>query len=190
MRLRLQSSRFRRLGLRFAQVSTCRGDRISQEKWNGRSELDQRRRARDGPAQRVLIIEDNRDGAAMLAMCLDANGFETSLAHDGPSGLDAARRNRPGVVVCDIGLPGLDGYQVARTLRGEPGFDECLLVAVTGYEDEDALAEQAGFDRRITKPIDPEALSALITAHAVDGSVNRLGASGERGSTQAVVEEA
>lgn len=117
---------------------------------------------RDGRSRRVLIIEDNRDAAELLAMCLAAEGIESLLAHDGVSGLDVARRHRPDVVVCDIGLPGLDGYGVAEALRKEPGFEDCLLVALTGYEDEEALAEQAGFDRRITKPANVESLLALL----------------------------
>jgi len=125
---------------------------------------------RDGRSRRVLIIEDNRDAAELLAMCLAAEGFETLLAHDGVSGLDVARRDRPGVVVCDIGLPRLDGYEVARALRDEPGFEDCFLVAVTGYEDDDAQAARAGFHRCIIKPIEIEALTTLIDGRSGDGS--------------------
>jgi CheY-like chemotaxis protein len=123
---------------------------------------------RDTRPRRVLIIEDNRDAAELLAMCLVAEGFETLLAHDGVSGLDVARRDRPGVVVCDIGLPRLDGYEVARALRDEPGFEDCLLVAVTGFEDDDQAA-RAGFHRCITKPIEIEALTSLIAGRLGDG---------------------
>jgi DNA-binding response OmpR family regulator len=120
---------------------------------------------RDGRSRRVLIIEDDRDAAELLAMCLNVDGFETLLAHDGESGLDVARRDRPGVVVCDIRLPRLDGYEVARALRDEPGFEDCLLVAVTGCDD-DARAARAGFHRCITKPIEIDDLTALIAGRS------------------------
>ena len=74
---------------------------------------------REGRSRRVLIIEDNRDSAELLAMCLAAEGIEALTAHDGVGGLEVARKHRPDVVVCDIGLPGLDGYGVAETLRKE-----------------------------------------------------------------------
>jgi CheY-like chemotaxis protein len=116
-------------------------------------------------ALQVLVVEDNRDAAESLASLLRLWGHDVRTSHDGRSGLKAARSYRPHVVLLDIGLPGMDGYAVARTLRGEFGRD-MRLVAVTGYgQDEDrrkALA--AGFDAHLVKPADLEALSAVLAA--------------------------
>jgi CheY-like chemotaxis protein len=119
---------------------------------------------RGGRTQRILIIEDHRDSAELLAMFLGSNGHEVAVAHDGMAGVRAARRDRPRVVICDIGLPGMDGYQVARTLRAEPGFESCLFLAVTGYGDsaDRDRALEAGFDRHLTKPVDPAGLADLV----------------------------
>ena len=123
---------------------------------------------RSNSRRRVLIIEDNRDAAEMLATYLEMIGHEVSVAGDGPAGVAAARRHRPCVVVCDIGLPGMDGYQVVRTLRAEPGFDRCLFIAVTGYGDpaDRQRAIEAGFAHHLTKPGDPVELARLVAAGA------------------------
>jgi signal transduction histidine kinase/ActR/RegA family two-component response regulator len=117
-----------------------------------------------GRAQRILIIEDNRDSAELLAMCLGCDGHEVVIAHDGPAGVAAARRDRPSVIICDIGLPGMNGYQVVKTLRAEPGFESCLFLAVTGYGDDADRdrAREAGFNWHLTKPVDPEGLAGLV----------------------------
>lgn len=114
---------------------------------------------------RVLIIEDNRDAADALALYLQAAGQEVATAADGPTGVAAALRSRPDVIICDIGLPGMDGYEVARTLRSEPGFRDCLFLAVTGYGDvaDRERTRDAGFDHHLTKPADPGEVARLIT---------------------------
>ena len=90
-----------------------------------------------GPLQpstrRVLVVEDNPDAAETLRDLLELSGHEVSVAHCGPEGLDAARRLQPEVVLCDIGLPGMDGYAVAAALRQDPGTSSARLIAVTGY---------------------------------------------------------
>src|SRR5262245_37249971 len=114
---------------------------------------------------RVLIVEDSVDAAEIMAELLKRRGHEVRVAHDGATGLSAARAFRPHVILLDIGLPDMDGYAVARHLRGEDlGGD--LLVALTGYgEAQDReRARQAGFDRHLTKPVDPDALVALVDA--------------------------
>jgi CheY-like chemotaxis protein len=114
--------------------------------------------------KRVLVIDDNVDVAGMLAEYLQQIGYEVIQAHDGPSGLDAALQHQPEVIVCDIGLPGLDGYEIARTLRQAPQLRSSLLVAVSGYgesADRDK-ARVAGFSHHITKPADPLELADLI----------------------------
>lgn len=134
--------------------------------------------------RRVLVIDDNVDVAEMLAAYLQQIGYEVIQAHDGPSGLDAALQHRPEVIVCDIGLPGLDGYEVARTLRQAPQLRSSLLVAVSGYgesADRDK-ARAAGFSHHITKPADPIKLADLIAnSHNRDELVDRDESPGSSG---------
>ena len=101
-------------------------------------------------------------------MYLECEGYEVAVAYDGQAGVMAARRDRPSVIICDIGLPGMDGYQVARVLRAEPEFESCQLIAVTGYGDDAdrGRARDAGFDRHFTKPVDPGALAELMVTAA------------------------
>jgi len=113
--------------------------------------------------QQVLIVEDNKDAADSMAMLLRLWGHEVRTARDGLSGLKAALSYRPQVVFLDIGLPGLDGYAVAKRLRSELG-QEVRLVAMTGYgqEEDRRRAQQAGFDAHLVKPVDPELLHQLL----------------------------
>jgi PAS domain S-box-containing protein len=115
-------------------------------------------------ARRVLVVDDNVDAVESLAMLLRVEGHEVRTAHDGPSALSAAETFRPEVVLLDIGLPGMDGYEVARRLRQEPGLEKVLLVAVTGYgqEEDRRLSREAAIDHHLVKPVDPEALLALL----------------------------
>ena len=112
----------------------------------------------------VLIVDDNVDGAQGLALLLQLRGHRVLLAHDGAAGMEVARAQRPDVVVLDIGLPKLDGYAVARELRRLPGMAGVLLIAATGYgQDEDRRrARDAGFDYHLVKPVDPSVLSKLL----------------------------
>ena len=123
---------------------------------------------RPGDPLRVLVVDDDRDTAHSTCSLLRLWGHEARAAYDGPAALNAATRGRPNVVLLDIGLPGIDGYEVARRLRQGPGGRPGLLVAVTGYgkpEDQDR-ARRAGFDVHLLKPVDPEHLQALLTRHA------------------------
>jgi CheY-like chemotaxis protein len=97
-------------------------------------------------------------------MFLAGSGHTVEVAHDGKTGIEVARRFRPEVVLCDIGLPGFDGYAVSRTLRLEPELKEAYLIAVTGYgQEEDQLrAREAGFDAHLTKPIDLSELEQML----------------------------
>src|SRR5262245_25999662 len=88
--------------------------------------------------RRVLIVEDNRDGAETLRLLLTLLGHEVRVAFTGPDGVRAAREWEPDVVLCDIGLPGFDGYVVAQELRRTAGTARATLVAVTGYADDDS----------------------------------------------------
>jgi two-component system CheB/CheR fusion protein len=113
---------------------------------------------------RILVVDDNADAAGTLALLLQVKGHEVSTAHDGPTALELARAYHPGVVFLDIGLPGMDGYEVARRLRGQPDCPPCLLIALTGYgRDEDRRrGAEAGFDHYLVKPVDPEELQMLL----------------------------
>jgi two-component system CheB/CheR fusion protein len=121
---------------------------------------------RAGPA-RILVIEDNRDGAETLAEVLRLEGHEVEVAHDGASGIEAARGSPPDLIICDIGLPGkLDGYAVARILREDPALRSTCLVALTGYARESDIeqAREAGFAHHLAKPPSVERLRALIVS--------------------------
>lgn len=114
---------------------------------------------------RILIIEDNADAARTLAKLLKRYGHVVEMAHDGVAGLEAARSGKPEVVLCDLGLPEMDGYEVARALRTDPATESIRLIAVSGYgQDEDRRhSEEAGFDLHLTKPVDPVELQRLLT---------------------------
>jgi PAS domain S-box-containing protein len=122
--------------------------------------------ASDRPAGlRILVVEDNADAAVSIQMLLELDGHAVDVALDGASGVSAARKHRPDIVLCDIGLPGgMNGYEVARQLRASPGLEDVMLVAVTGYgQDEDRQkSAAAGFDRHLLKPIDFAELGMLL----------------------------
>ena len=113
---------------------------------------------------KALVIEDNRDAAESLSMLLDQIGCDADIAYSGAEGIDAALASRPDIVFCDIGLPGLDGYAVARRLRAEEWGSRVTLVAVTGFgrEEDRRRAEGAGFDMHFVKPADPAAIVRLF----------------------------
>ena len=104
--------------------------------------------------RRVLVIEDNADAAESLRLVLEMAGHQVDVARDGASGLERARELSPDVVLCDIGLPRMDGYRVAEAMRAEPGIRDAFLVALTGYglPEDQRRAADAGFDAHLTKP--------------------------------------
>jgi len=109
---------------------------------------------------RVLIVEDNVDAAEILRTLLEYHGYEVSVAYNGPEGVSAARSERPDVVLCDIGLPGMDGYAVADALRQSPETGSTRLIAVTGYgrEEDKQRALASGFDLHLVKPVNAQQL--------------------------------
>jgi CheY-like chemotaxis protein len=118
-------------------------------------------------SRRVLVVEDNLDAAETMQLMLSLSGYEARTAHDGQGALEVAREFRPHVVFLDIGLPGKDGYEVAQEMRALPEMKAALLVALTGYgQDEDRRrAAEAGFDSFQVKPVEPQALEALLSRH-------------------------
>jgi signal transduction histidine kinase/ActR/RegA family two-component response regulator len=130
-------------------------------------------------AKRVLVVDDNLDAAESLALVLRMDRHQVATAHDGPAALETARAFRPEVVLLDIGLPRLDGYAVARRLRQEPGLEGVLLVALTGYgqEEDKRKARDAGFDRHFVKPVGPEELQGLLAEpeHRASSGADRKG---------------
>jgi len=115
------------------------------------------------PRRRVLIVEDNHDTAEMMDVMLKEWGQETRVAHDGAAALEIANDFRPQVVLLDVGLPKLHGYEVARRLRQQAWARQTFVVAITGWGVEaDRQSEAAGIDLRLLKPVDPEALRRLL----------------------------
>jgi CheY-like chemotaxis protein len=115
----------------------------------------------------VLIVEDNPDGADSLAAFLRMSGFDVRVAYSGQDGVEAALADPPDAVLCDINMPGVDGFAVARQLR-EALPEPPLLVAVTARREEDLLrsAGQAGFDYYFLKPADPVEIGGLLSEYA------------------------
>jgi signal transduction histidine kinase/CheY-like chemotaxis protein len=118
-----------------------------------------------GRTQRVLVVDDSLDSANSLATLLRFNGHEVYVAHDGEAALDLSVAVRPGVVLLDIGLPGMDGYEICRRMR-KLGLADSLIIAMTGYGQarDRQRSSEAGFDEHTVKPVDIEELSRLISS--------------------------
>jgi two-component system, chemotaxis family, CheB/CheR fusion protein len=114
---------------------------------------------------RVLVVDDNRDAAESLAMVLTLRGYDAVVCHDGHTAVEVALSAQPDIVLLDLGLPGLDGFEVCRQLR-EQGLEKAHIVAITGYgQDEDRRrSREAGFDEHLVKPVDPDALMKRLEA--------------------------
>jgi len=125
-------------------------------------------RAAQAPSRRVLVVDDNVSSAQSLAMILKLEGHDVQVAHDGAVALDAVRRFNPEVVLMDIGLPGMDGYEVAMRLKQQPDLRESiiLLAAITGYAEDEAKrrSREVGFDHHLVKPVDPEVVLSLLAS--------------------------
>lgn len=118
------------------------------------------------PSLRVLVVDDNADSAETMSTLVSIWGHDVYMAHDAKSALEAARAHSPQVVLLDIGLPEISGYEVAAQLRQIPGLDKATLIAMTGYgqEDDRLRAKEAGFAHHLTKPVNPEALRELLAS--------------------------
>jgi signal transduction histidine kinase len=115
-------------------------------------------------SRRILVVEDNPDAAESLRDFLELSGHEVELANSGLDGVQAARQFHPEIVLCDLGLPGMDGFAVAAALRRDPSTASARLIAVTGYghEEDRRRSKAAGFDLHLTKPVDPARLRQVL----------------------------
>jgi CheY-like chemotaxis protein/two-component sensor histidine kinase len=122
------------------------------------------RLAAGSSSRRVLVVDDNADAAAMLQMALEALGHEARAVFDGPAALAAMAERGADVVLLDLGMPQMDGFEVARRIRALPGGSDVLLIALTGWgQDEDRRrTAEAGFDEHVTKPVEAARLAALL----------------------------
>jgi signal transduction histidine kinase len=159
-------------GLGKGSEFTIRLPTLKQTPAGGLTDLKERLSTRDGSVadytarRRVLIVDDNADSAETLAVLLRMWDHQVQSATDGPGALEAAKTFQPELVFLDIGLPGMDGYEVARRLRDHAELRNVVLVAMTGYGQDDARhqAQQAGFDHYLVKPVAPEALQEFLFA--------------------------
>jgi CheY-like chemotaxis protein len=137
---------------------------VTQERSRVMQMLEDRSRQRPTAVRRVLVVDDNLDVTQTIAELLRMIGHEVHVAHDGPSALAEATRANPDVVLLDLGLPGMSGFDVARKLREMPGGKEIVIVAVTGWGQPDDLArtQEAGFDHHLVKPAGLVALREIL----------------------------
>jgi PAS domain S-box-containing protein len=115
---------------------------------------------------RVLLADDNRDAADSLSMLLEMNGHNVTVGYNGEEALQLARQSRPSVMILDIGMPDITGYEVARRVRAEPWGHDVYLIAVTGWgqKEDKARAAASGFDHHLTKPVDPDEVEIVLQA--------------------------
>jgi CheY-like chemotaxis protein len=113
---------------------------------------------------RIVVVDDNRDAADLLGVLLQLEGHEIAIAYDGEAALEAVSQHLPHVVLLDIGLPQLNGYEVCRWIRSQLWGHNMRIIAVTAYQDHGHKSREAGFDGHMVKPADYQELSALITS--------------------------
>lgn len=118
----------------------------------------------DAGPLRVLVVDDNRDAADAVAVLLSLAGHEVDVAYDGPEALRRTLQRQPHVMLLDIGMPGMGGYEVCRSVRQQPGGDRVRMVALTGWgnEDDRKASREAGFDAHVVKPVDDKTLKAIV----------------------------
>jgi CheY-like chemotaxis protein len=118
------------------------------------------------PPRRILVVDDNQDAANSLVLLLRLAGHEVRSAYNGPTALALAVDFHPSLVLLDIGMPGMDGYEAARQMRANHDLQHLILVALTGWgqERDKRRSKEAGFDYHMVKPVDPKALVKLLTS--------------------------
>ena len=122
--------------------------------------------------RRILVVDDNQDSAESLTILLSLAGHETHTAYDGLEAMEAAEAFKPDVILLDIGLPKLNGYEVARKIREKPWGQTMVLVALTGWgqEEDRRRSREAGFNHHLTKPVDPPELTRLLLSQTQSAS--------------------
>ena len=130
--------------------------------------------AQASSALRILVVDDNVDSALTMAALLAMYGHEVCTAHDGLDALEEMRRFKPDVAILDIGMPKMNGYSVAKSIRSRSNETQPLLIAVTGWgqEEDRRRSKEAGFDHHLVKPVDPAALSALLASRPLGGTLH------------------
>lgn len=123
---------------------------------------------KNAPPPRVLVVDDSRDAATSVGLLLESLGAEVHVVHDGASALHALEHAPHDVVLLDLGMPGMDGFEVARRIRAHADWGGLLLVALTGWgqQGDRRRTRQLGFDYHLVKPADTDALTALLAAAA------------------------
>jgi PAS domain S-box-containing protein len=123
-----------------------------------------------GPCRRILVVDDNEDAAGALAMMLKVMGHEVHEAHDGQAAVNAAEKFRPNLVLMDLGMPKVDGYEAAQLIRAQPWGVDVFLVALTGWgtEDDRQRTQEGGFDRHLVKPVETEALTRMLAEMPIE----------------------
>jgi CheY-like chemotaxis protein len=124
------------------------------------------------PKRRILVVDDNEDAAGSLSMLLKIMGNEVGEAHDGQEAVEAARTFQPSVILLDIGLPKLNGYEACRRIREQPGGKAVVIVALTGWGQEEDVrrSTEAGFNHHLVKPVDPADLARLLAELKSEGN--------------------
>jgi len=134
-------------------------DHPRQEPWDGEH-------AAPSPGRRILVVDDNKDSAEIPAKLLNLRGNSVRAAYDGPSALETAAAFQPNVVLLDIGLPGMNGYEVAKRIREQPQLQNVVLIALTGWgqEADRRRSHEAGFDHHLVKPVSLATLQRLLAS--------------------------
>ncbi len=115
---------------------------------------------------RILVVDDNEDSADSMGLLLKLLGNEVRIVHDGRAAVEVANEFEPRVVLLDIGLPTLNGYEAAKIIRKQPWGEQAVLIAITGWGEAEhrQLSKEAGFDHHLVKPVDPDALTDLLNS--------------------------
>ncbi|HEX2474753.1 MAG TPA: GAF domain-containing protein, partial [Lacipirellulaceae bacterium] len=140
-------------------LSRIKPEKDSADDRNGRPHVDS-----CAPGHRVLVVDDNEDAANSLAVLLRLKGHQVEVAHHGPAALEIAQNYRPEMIFLDIGMPGMDGYEVARRLREHPDLKDVVLAALTGWgqQEDRRRSAEAGFDHHLVKPPEPKLVETLL----------------------------